>query len=73
MAAWGRVEGDAVGLPPKPGEDSALRPEERDSDKDSVTKEIRTQKKKILDVYCKTSDVKDCVQKDAVFGEVNDL
>ena len=35
----GGAEGEAVGLPPRPGEDRGLRPAERSSDLDSMTEE----------------------------------
>ena len=46
LAADGRADGDAVGLPPRSGEDSGRRTGERSADLDSLTKETGTQKTK---------------------------
>ena len=40
LSAGGRAEGEAVGLPPTPGEDGGLCPGVRASDVDGMTKEI---------------------------------
>ena len=45
-AAGGGAEGEAVGLPPRPGKGSGLRPVERTSDLDSMPEATETQKKK---------------------------
>ena len=44
----GRAEGKAVGLLPKPGEDSGLCSGERDSDSDRMTRDIQRKRKKNL-------------------------
>ena len=46
MATGSSGDGEAMGLPPKPGEDDSLHPGKRVSDLGSMTKEIWTQKKK---------------------------
>ena len=43
-AAGSTAEGEAVGMPPNPGEDSGLRLGKRASDSDGMTKEMGTQK-----------------------------
>ena len=46
LAAGGRAEGEAMGLPPRPGEDNRLRPGKWASDLDSMASEIGVQRKK---------------------------
>ena len=48
IAAWGRDDGEAVGVLPRPGEGSRVYLGEQASDLDSMTKETQKQKDKII-------------------------